>query len=199
MREIGMVPSIQELEEYALQNHIPIMMQDGITFMLSYIEKYQVKHILEIGAAIGYSAIRMCLVDSSIHVTTVERDEVRYQEAVKNIQKFGLEDRITIYYKDAFDLELTEEYDLIFIDAAKSQYIKFFQKFTPLLKEGGVVFSDNLNFHGLTHTTEEITSRNVRGIVRKLNHYIAFLKENPDFDTVFYDIGDGISVSTKKA
>lgn len=199
MREIGMVPSIQELEKYAHQNHIPIMMQDGIAFMLSYIKENQVRSILEIGAAIGYSAIRMCLLSPNIHVTTVERDEIRYKEAIKNIQKFGLENQITIYFQDAFDLELTEEYDLIFIDAAKSQYIKFFEKFTPLLKTGGVVFSDNLNFHGLTHTTEEITSRNVRGLVRKLNNYISFLKENPNFDTVFYNIGDGISVSTKKA
>lgn len=190
---------LQELEEYAKEFHIPIMMKDGISFMLSYIKEHEVKKILEIGAAIGYSAICMCLVDEDIHVTTVERDEVRYQEALKNIKKFHLEDRITIYNQDAFDLELKEEYDLLFIDAAKSQYIKFFEKFTPFLKKSGVVFSDNLNFHGLTHTTEEIVSRNVRGLVRKLNAYIAFLKENPYFETTFYDIGDGISISKKKA
>lgn len=189
---------IQELEEYAKEYHIPIMMKDGISFMLSYIKEKQVKNILEIGAAIGYSAICMCLVDEEIHVTTVERDEMRYQEALKNIKKFHLEGRITIYYQDAFSLDLKEEYDLIFIDAAKSQYIKFFEKFTPLLKKGGVVFSDNLNFHGLTHTTEPISSRNVRGLVRKLNAYITFLKENPNFETYFYDIGDGISISKKK-
>ena len=66
------------------------------------------------------------------------------------------------------------------------------------MKKGGVVFSDNLNFHGLTHTTEPISSRNVRGLVRKLNAYITFLKENPNFETYFYDIGDGISISKKK-
>lgn len=190
---------IQELEAYAREYHIPIMMKDGISFMLSYIKENHVKKILEIGAAIGYSAICMCLVDEDIHVTTVEREEERYQEALKNIKKFHLEDRITIYYQDAFSLDLKEEYDFIFIDAAKSQYIRFFEKFTPLLKAGGVVFSDNLNFHGLTHTTEPILSRNVRGLVRKLNNYIVFLKENPNFETYFYDIGDGISVSKKKA
>ncbi len=189
---------IEELEMYARENHIPIMLKDGITFMLTYIKENHVKNILEIGAAIGYSAICMCLVDENIHVTTVERDKVRYQEAVKNIKKFHLEDRITIYNQDAFTFEVKDTFDLLFIDAAKSQYIKFFEKFTPLLKKGGVVFSDNLNFHGLTHTTEKIESRNVRGLVRKLNDYISFLKENTMFATEFYDVGDGISVSKKR-
>lgn len=189
---------IEELEMYAKENHIPIMLKDGITFMLTYIKENQVKNILEIGSAIGYSAICMCLVDKDIHVTTVERDEKRYQEAVKNIKKFHLENRISICNQDAFTLELQDTFDLLFIDAAKSQYIKFFEKFTPLLKKGGVVFSDNLNFHGLTHTTERIESRNVRGLVRKLNDYISFLKQNTMFDTKFYDIGDGISVSIKR-
>ncbi len=193
-----MVPSIEELEVYAKENHIPIMLKDGINFMLTYIKENQVKNILEIGAAIGYSAICMCLVDENIHVTTVERDEIRYQEAIKNIKKFHLEDRITIYNQDAFALDLFDTFDLLFIDAAKSQYIKFFEKFTPLLKVGGVVFSDNLNFHGLTHTPLTIESRNVRGLVRKLNEYILYLKQNVLFDTQFYDIGDGISVSIKR-
>ena len=193
-----MVPSIEELEVYAKENHIPIMLKDGINYMLTYIKENHVRNILEIGAAIGYSAICMCLVDDDIHVTTVERDEERYNEAVKNIKNFHLEDRVTIYYQDAFTLELNDLFDLIFIDAAKSQYIKFFEKFTPLLKVGGVVFSDNLNFHGLTHTTEKIESRNVRGLVRKLKDYILFLKENTMFDTEFYDIGDGISISKKR-
>ena len=189
---------IEELEMYARENHIPIMLKDGITFMLTYIKENHVKNILEIGAAIGYSAICMCLVDEDIHVTTVERDKMRYQEAVKNIKEFHLEDRITIYNQDAFTLEIKDTFDLLFIDAAKSQYIKFFEKFTPLLKKGGVVFSDNLNFQGLTHTTEKIESRNVRGLVRKLNDYISFLKENTMFATEFYDVGDGISVSKKR-
>jgi predicted O-methyltransferase YrrM len=99
---------------------------------------------------------------------------------------------------DAYDLTLEEEYDLVFIDAAKSQYIGFFEKFDKNVKKGGVIFSDNLNFHGLTHTNEPIESRNVRGIVRKLNNYILFLKENKEYDTSFLDIGDGISISIKK-
>lgn len=188
---------ILELEKYAKEYNIPIMEHDGIEFLLKYIKENNIKNILEIGSAIGYSAIRMCLIDNDIKVTTIERDENRYKEAIKNINLFNLEDRINIIFDDAFNVELTDKYDLIFIDAAKSQYIKFFLKFKENLNDNGVIVSDNLNFHGLTHTKEPISSRNVRGIVRKLNNYIDFLKENKEFKTTFYEIGDGISISKK--
>lgn len=189
---------ILELEEFAKKNNIPIMEHDGIEFLLKYIKENNVKKILEIGSAIGYSAIRMCLINDSINVTTIERDEVRYKEAVKNIKEFNLNNRINIIFSDAFDVELNDKFDLIFIDAAKSQYIKFFIKFKENLNNNGVIVSDNLNFHGLTHTKEEIKSRNVRGIVRKLNNYIDFLNNNEEFETIFYDIGDGVSISKRK-
>ena len=189
---------IQQLEEYAKINNIPIMEHDGIEFLLDYIKNNKVKKILEIGSAIGYSAIRMCLIDESITVTAIERDEKRYKEAVKNIKDFNLKDRINIIFDDAFNVDLDDEYDLIFIDAAKSQYIKFSEKFKVNLSKNGVIVSDNLNFHGLVHTDKPIESRNVRGIVRKLNNYIDFLKNNEEFDTIFYEIGDGVSISKRK-
>lgn len=189
---------IDEMEQYALEHHVPIMMKDGIEFMLAYIKEHNITRILEIGSAIGYSAIRMASIDSNIHVTTIERDEVRYQEAVSNIHKAHMEDQITIILGDAFDVNVEGEYDLIFIDAAKSQYIKFFEKFEVNLAPNGTILSDNLDFHGLTHTTEKIESRNVRGLVRKLNQYIDFLKDHPRFETTFYSVGDGIGVSVRK-
>ena len=111
---------ILELEKYAKENNIPIMEKDGIEFLLKYIKDNNIKNILEIGSAIGYSAIRMCLVDNDIKVTTIERDEKRYKEAIKNIKLFNFEDRINIIFDDAFNVELKDKYDLIFIDAAKS-------------------------------------------------------------------------------
>lgn len=185
-----------EMEEYAKINNIPIMQKDGIDFLTQYIKEHNIKSILEIGSAIGYSAIKMALVDSDITVTTVERDEIRYNEAIKNIKHFDLENRINVILQDAFDVDLNEKYDLIFIDAAKSQYIKFFEKFKHNLNETGVIISDNLDFHGLVNEKlENIKSRNVRGIVRKLNNYIYFLKNNTEFKTDFYNIGDGIGIS----
>ena len=175
------------------------MLEDGIDFLTTYIKKNNIKSVLEIGTAIGYSSIMMALVDKDIKITTIERDEKRYQEALKNIEKFNLENQITPILKDAFEVELKEEFDLIFIDAAKAQSIKFFEKFEVNLKQNGTVITDNLNFHGMVQKDEkEIASRNVRGIVRKTKAYIEFLKENKDYETTFYDIGDGISISIKK-
>jgi len=190
---------ILELEKYALENNIPIMMKDGIEFLTNYIKENNITNILEIGSAIGYSAIRMCLVNDDVKVTTIERDIKRYNEAIKNINEFNLNDRITIINDDAFNVELNDKYDLIFIDAAKSQYVKFFEKFKLNLKENGVIVSDNLDFHGLVNKDiNTIESRNVRGLVRKLNTYIEFLKDNEEFETTFYEIGDGISISKLK-
>lgn len=189
---------LKEIEEYAHFNNVPIMLPDGIEFLTDYVKKHHVTNILEIGSAIGYSAIKMALVDSNIHITTIERDQKRYEIARKNIHSFGLEKQIDIILADAFDVELDKEYDLIFIDAAKSQYIKFFEKFKCYLKPDGTIISDNLDFHGLTNTKEKIESRNVRQLVRKINAYITFLKNNEEFTTTFLTIGDGIGISKYK-
>ena len=186
---------LKEMEEYAKEHNVPIMLPDGIDFLVQYIKENKIKNILEIGTAIGYSSIRMCLIDKDIKVTTIERDEIRYLEAQKNIKKFNLEKQIELIYGDALETNITGKYDLIFIDAAKSQYIKFFERYEKNLNLNGVIVSDNLNFHGLTHTTEPIESRNVRCIVRKLNNYIDYLKNTNHFITDFYEIGDGISIS----
>lgn len=185
------------IEEYAKNNNIPIMEPDGINFLTNYIKENKIKKILEIGSAIGYSAIKMALVDDDITITTIERDEKRYLEAIKNIKEFNLEKRINIILDDAFNVNLEEEYDLIFIDAAKSQYIKFFEKFKENLSSNGVIISDNLDFHGLVNGDYDSYSRNVKGIVRKLKNYINFLKENEEFETKFIKIGDGIAITRK--
>ncbi len=189
---------IEDLETYALVHNIPIMLPDGIAFLTNYIKEHKIKKILEIGSAIGYSAIKMALLGKEVHVTTIERDPIRYQLAVENIKAFELEGQIEILLKDALVVELTDQYDLIFIDAAKSQYIKFFEKFKKNLTQDGVIVSDNLDFHGLTKTTERIASRNVRQLVRKINSYITFLKENEEFETRFYSLGDGVGVSKRR-
>ena len=189
---------LEEIEFFAKNNHVPIMQKDGIEFLTNYIKEHQVKRILEIGSAIGYSAIKMALVSDDIYIKTIERDSERYNLAIENIKKFNLEDRIEIINSDAFDIEVTEQYDLIFIDAAKSQSIKFFEKFKSNLKNDGTIITDNINFHGLTQATE-IKNRNTRQLVGKIRAYIKFLKENEEFTTIFIDDGDGIAISRRSA
>ena len=190
---------VVRMKEYAYDENVPIMSDDGIMYLIDYIGKCNIKNILEIGAAIGYSAIMMASCSPDITITTIERDEKRYLEAVKNIKKAKLEDRINILYSDAFDVKLEEKFDLIFIDAAKAQSINFFEMFEKNLKDRGTIITDNMNFHGLVdEDPENIKSRNLRQLVRKIKKYKDFLENNDSYDTEFLDIGDGLAVSMKK-
>lgn len=189
---------INEIKQYAEENNVPIIQDEGILFLSNYIKENNVKKILEIGTAIGYSAILMALIDKDITITTVERDEIRYLEAVKNIKKLNLENRITIIFDDAENIQLEETFDLIFLDAAKAQNKKFFLLFEKYLKSKGTIITDNIQFHGLVNKEEEIKSKNLRALVRKIKNYVEFLKENTEYITEFYELGDGISVSKRK-
>ena len=191
--------TILEMERYAEANNIPIIELDSIKFIMKYIKLNNVKTVLEIGTAIGYSAILMANATDTVEITTIEKDEKRYREAVKNVNACGLDKRIEIVYNDALEVSLTgRKYDLIFIDAAKGGYIKYFERFCSYLNPGGVIITDNLKFHGLVKDKASIKSKNVRGIVTKIENYIEFLNNNKDYVTKFYDIGDGLSVSFKK-
>ncbi|MCM1370794.1 MAG: O-methyltransferase [Clostridium sp.] len=192
-----MVHILEDIEHYAEENNVPIMQKEGIEFLKDYIEKNNIVNILEIGTAIGYSAIKMCI-NKNIMITTIERDKKRFEIALKNIKKVKLEDQITIINDDAFNIDLKDKFDLIFIDAAKGQYIKFFEKFEKNLNRNGTIISDNLYFHGLTKQIETIKSRNLRQLVRKINKYVDFITNHPYYDTKIYNIGDGIGVTRRK-
>lgn len=188
---------LEKIEKYAKEESIPIMEKDGIEFLTKFIKDNNIKSILEIGTAIGYSAIKMCLVNEFVTITTIERDINRYNLAIKNIKDFNLENRINVLLADALKIDITGKFDLIFIDAAKAQSINFFNKYEVLLKENGYIITDNINFHGLVNSNLKM-SRNLRQLVKKINNYIEFLKQNENYDTVFYEVGDGISISRKR-
>ena len=188
---------IEELEEYAKINNVPIMQKDGIEFLVNYIKENNIKNILEIGSAIGYSSIKMALINDEIKVTTIERDKERFNIAKNNINNFNLNDRIKIINGDALEIDIEEKFDLIFIDAAKSQYIKFFEKYEKNLNKNGVFVSDNLSFHGLVEDETKTSNRNTKQLVRKIRKYIDYLKNNENYETSFYTLGDGVAVSKK--
>ena len=190
---------ILEMEEYAKEHNVPIIEKESIAFIIKFIKANNIKDILEIGSAIGYSAILMASVNDDIKLTTIERDETRYMECLKNVKKCNMQDRINVVYQDALEVNLSGvAYDLIFIDAAKGQYTKFFEKYKYFLKPGGVIISDNLKFHGHVGNRENIANRNLKQLVGKIENYIDFLKENEEFETKFYDVGDGLSVSIRR-
>ncbi len=189
------------LREYANLNNVPIIKDAGLAMLEQIIMLNRPLRILEIGTAIGYSAIRMNrLIDSEIY--TIERNENMYNEATKNIKAINKENKIHIIYKDAleaFDDVKDIKFDLIFIDAAKAQYKKFFEIYTKLLNDNGMVVCDNMLFHGLVNDSNyENMSRSLRGLVRKLKDFHEYLLTNESYDSAIYDIGDGMAVSILK-
>jgi predicted O-methyltransferase YrrM len=190
---------IVEMQEYAKELNVPIIEKDSIAFIMKFIKANDVKDVLEIGSAIGYSAILMASVKDDVKVTTIERDEIRYMECLKNVKKCDMQEKINVVYQDALEVNLSGvSYDLIFIDAAKGQYTKFFEKYKYFLKPNGVIISDNLKFHGHVGNRNNIANRNLKQLVGKIENYIDFLKDNEEFETKFYDVGDGLSVSIRK-
>ncbi len=190
---------IMEMEEYANEHNVPIIEKESIAFIMKYIKAHNIKNVLEIGSAIGYSAILMASATQDVTITTIERDNARYMECLKNVKKCGFDKKINVVFQDALEVNLSNvEYDLIFIDAAKGQYTKFFEKFKYFLSKDGAIITDNLKFHGYVGKSSKIESKNLKSLVGKIEDYIEFLKDNPEFDTKFYDLGDGLSVSTWK-
>lgn len=190
---------IKEMENYASENNVPIIQKESIVYIMKYIKEHNIKSILEIGSAIGYSAILMASASEDVKITTIERDESRYMECLKNIKKSELDKRINVVYQDALEVNLTGvEYELIFIDAAKGQNINFFEKYKNFLTKDGIIITDNINFHGLVGKSDTIESKNLKQLVEKIEGYIEYLKDNDEFTTEFLDIGDGLSVSRRK-
>lgn len=189
---------IDEIKNYANINNIPIMQEDGIEFLCNYIKENNIKNILEIGSAIGYSAIKMALVNDDIKITTIERDINRYNIALANIDKFNLNDRIDIINGDANEVEINGLFDLIFIDASKASNISFFEKYSKNLSQDGTIITDNLSFHGLVEDDSLVKTKNQRGLVTKIRKYIDFLDNNDNFVTTYVSVGDKISITKRK-
>lgn len=190
--------SIQKIKNCAAQNAVPIMQDEGIAFILNFIEKNGAKRILEIGTGIGYSAILFAKCAPDISVFTIESDAERYEQAKKNVASENLSQRVTCFFGDAMEFDFAEQFDLIFIDAAKAQYIPFFEKFKKNLAHGGAILSDNLFFHGMVQDLSLTHNYSTKKLVKKIRKYIAFLKANEEFETKFFEQGDGISVSVLK-
>lgn len=190
---------IKEIKAYALENNVPIMLDESMDFLTNFIARNNIEKVLELGTGIGYSAIMMALANPNLKIVTIEKDEARYLEAIKNVKKFNLENRLTLVFKDALEMKTDEKFDLIFIDAAKSKNKEIFNRYEKNLNEGGYIVTDNISFHGYTDKNEaEIESKDLRNLVIKIKDYITFLEANDQFITRFYKIGDGLSISQKK-
>lgn len=192
---------LTEMESYAKQNQIPIMELDAIEAMLQILRIQKPKRILEIGTAIGYSALRMVTAIANTSVVTIERDPGRYQLAEEYFERSGKKNQIILIKGDALEVENQvrelEPFDTIFIDAAKGQYQKFFEIYSKYLQKGGILISDNVLFKGLI-CEPKIKSRRTRSIVKRIAGFNRWLMSRPDYDTVILSVGDGVAISKKR-
>lgn len=180
-----------DLKELALQMKIPIITDEGLLLLINLIKENKIKSVLEIGSGIGYSAIMLEEYVESI--TTIEKNIYMYKIALINLNNYSV-GKIKLINDDALKTNLTDKYDLIFIDAAKAQYEKFFNKFKKSLSKNGIIVCDNLNFHDLNPQT---VSKNTKALLRKINNFKDFLNSNDEFNTIFTNIGDGMSISRR--
>ena len=192
---------IVEMEEYARENHVPIMDLVSVESILQMLRIIQPAAILEIGTAIGYSSIRMAKVLPYTKIVTVERNQERYERALHNIEKTGTSNQISVLYGDALELvDSVKEYgvfDCIFIDAAKGQYKRFFENYEPVLADKGIIITDNVLFKGLV-AEERIENRRRRQLVDKIKRYNEWIMNHPSYDTTILPVGDGIALSKKR-
>lgn len=189
------MPSINDLEIYAQENHVPIMMKTGIEFILELIRNQAYTRILELGTAIGYSAIRMAKLSTLIQIDTLENDPERAQLAIANIAAERLDTQIHVFAMDIAKFQTDRLYDLIFVDAAKAQYPRYMEQFRGNLAEGGVFVFDNLNFHGMVEDPSLTENKGTRQMIKKLRRFRETLMHDPDCLTQFYpEVGDGVAV-----
>ncbi|HAR6154730.1 TPA: O-methyltransferase [Staphylococcus pseudintermedius] len=193
---------IDQLRNYAETHQVPIVDQLSLDLIQQIIRLHQPKEILEVGSAIGYSAMQFASVDKSINVTTIERNEEMIQQAKTNIRQYGYADQIRLIEADAteaFELVNDRIYDMIFIDAAKAQSQRFFELYCPLLREKGVMITDNILYHGFVADIDVVRSRNVKKMVKKVQRYNQWLSQQQGFTTNFIHMDDGLAISIKES
>lgn len=193
---------IDQLREDAEENKVPIMDKISTEFIKQIIRMNNAKNILEIGTAIGYSAMHFASVDKSIKVWTIERNENMYKKAIENIKHFDFSDQVHVIFEDALKAQSfipkDIEFDILFIDAAKAQSQNFFELYEPYLKDEGIIITDNVLYHGFVSDIDIVRSRNVRQMVKKVKKYNEWIIEHPYYHTTFLNVGDGIAISKKE-
>ncbi|MBB5173172.1 O-methyltransferase [Texcoconibacillus texcoconensis] len=192
----------KEMEQYANINEVPIIEKDGLCAIIQLLNLHKTTQILEVGAAIGYSALQFVANVDGAHVTTIEKDDQRAKEARSFIDRSSFANKITLFEGDAFDhvasVKKNAPYDVLFIDAAKGKYDAFFDTFEPLVKIGGLIISDNVLFKGYVTGEVEAETRGLRQMIKKIDRFNKRIMSDERFHSMIYPIGDGLLVSQKK-
>lgn len=190
---------LEEIEKYGRNNKIPILLDDTLEYISKILQEVKPKRILEIGTAIGFSAICFSkYLAEDGRIDTIEIESLRVEQALENIEKVGVQSKIRVLEGDALDIlpYLNEEYDVIFIDAAKGKYLEFFEHALRLCKKGGYIIADNVLYKGMVQS--DYNKHKQRTAVNKLRSFIEMVLENEKLDSELVDIGDGLTISKMK-
>ena len=202
MGQQQLAETLESIKSYAVQHHVQIMEEQGIDELTQLLDQQKPASILEIGAAIGFSAIKMAQALPVCKIDTIERDDSRFGQAEKFILESGYGERIRIFHADALEMDfsvLQPSYDAIFIDAAKGQYERFFEKYETLLPEGGIIYCDNMLMHGMADQPIADIPRRKRTMIRNIKKFREHMMANPLYDVQLLPVGDGIMVCKKKS
>ena len=187
---------LEKIKQKALEEHIPIIMDDTLEVVDGILTELKPKRILEIGTAVGYSAICFSeYLQKGGKIDTIERDRERIEEAKKNIEKVGVADKITIYEGDAVEIlpTLNNQYDVVFIDAAKGKYPFFLKEALRMINKNGIILADNILYKG--YVMSDYNKHKQRTAVRNLREYVKEVTENPNIETEILEVGDGLAIS----
>lgn len=190
---------LEKIKKEALEEHIPIIMDDTLEVLENILKEKNVNKILEIGTAVGYSAICFSeFLSDNGKIDTIEREEDRVIKAKENIKRAEVEDKINIYFGDAVEIlpTLNDKYDMVFIDAAKGKYPFFLEQALLLINNTGIIVADNVLYKG--YVMSNYNKHKQRTAVRNLREYIKEIQENPSLETEILEVGDGLAISKKK-
>lgn len=195
--------SIKALENFAQEHRIPIMDRVSMNFLMQLVRLHKPNRILEIGTAIGYSALRMLEAQPNAAITTIEKNEQMYELATKNIHLHHKTSFITLKQGDAIDVihdlvSNEESFDFIFIDAAKAQYKKYFEAVQPLTNNQSVIVCDNVLFKGYVFDDAKVEHKRLQSLVKKIKQFNSWVVNHPSYHTTIVPIGDGLSISVKR-
>lgn len=191
--------NIDDIKREAINNNVPIVKDDTLEVLLNVIKDNNYCSILELGSAVGYSAIQMALLNKNIHIDTLEKNIDMYNKACFNVKELGLTNQINIINMPIEEFKTDKVYDFIFIDAAKAQYEKYFDQFLDNLSLNGAVLFDNMCFHGMINDIDSIKNRNTRSLVKKIVKFRENMLNRDGFDIILNDIiGDGYMLVTRR-
>ena len=189
---------LRKIKELALENHIPIIMDDTLEVIEKILVQEKPKRILEIGTAVGYSAACFARMNEDTIIDTIELNEERYNEALINLEKIGIKDRVNVFLGNAVEIlpTLNNEYDIVFIDANKGKYPVFLQEAIRMIKTNGLIIADNVLYKG--YVMSDYNKHKQRTAVRHLREYLKEATENEMLETEILEVGDGLAITRVK-